>query len=113
MFRTISAKYPGICRRCNGSISVGDKMRYGGPGRLYHLAKDCPASSEQSSSSDTRADIAAADLDHLDDSTAAAVYSSSRRDRYGSRYTRFSSGAESYTNARGRCEDAPCCGCCS
>ena len=33
--------------------------------------------------------------------------------RYGSRYTRFSSGAEVFTNVRGRCEDAPCCGCCS
>ena len=31
----------------------------------------------------------------------------------GSSYTRFSSGAEVYTNRRGRCEDAPCCGCCS
>jgi hypothetical protein len=27
--------------------------------------------------------------------------------------TRFSTGAEVYTNRRGRCEDAPCCGCCS
>jgi hypothetical protein len=27
--------------------------------------------------------------------------------------TRFSSGAEIIQNARGRCEDAPCCGCCS
>jgi hypothetical protein len=26
---------------------------------------------------------------------------------------RFSSGAEIYQNRRGRCEDAPCCGCCS
>lgn len=33
--------------------------------------------------------------------------------RYGSTYTRFSSGAESFTNRNGRCEDAPCCGCCS
>jgi hypothetical protein len=32
---------------------------------------------------------------------------------YGSSYTRFQGGAEVYTNARGRCEDAPCCGCCS
>ena len=30
-----------------------------------------------------------------------------------STYTRFSSGAEVYTNRAGRCEDAPCCGCCS
>ena len=35
------------------------------------------------------------------------------RARYGSTYTRFASGAEVYTNNRGRCEDAPCCGCCS
>ena len=27
--------------------------------------------------------------------------------------TRFSSGAEVYQNRNGRCEDAPCCGCCS
>jgi len=33
--------------------------------------------------------------------------------KYRSSYTRFSSGSESYTNKRGRCEDAPCCGCCS
>jgi predicted ATPase len=28
-------------------------------------------------------------------------------------YARFSSGATIYQNRRGRCEDAPCCGCCS
>lgn len=26
---------------------------------------------------------------------------------------RFNSGAVAYVNSRGRCEDAPCCGCCS
>jgi len=26
--------------------------------------------------------------------------------------TRFNSGATTFRNARGRCEDAPCCGCC-
>jgi hypothetical protein len=30
-----------------------------------------------------------------------------------STYARFSSGAEVFTNRNGRCEDAPCCGCCS
>ncbi len=42
--------------------------------------------------------------------TERAIYG---RARSVSRYTRFSSGAEVYTNRRGRCEDAPCCGCCS
>lgn len=36
-----------------------------------------------------------------------------RASRYRSSYTRFSSGAVTYQNNRGRCEDAPCCGCCS
>lgn len=39
--------------------------------------------------------------------------STGRYQRYGSNYTRFSSGAEIYSNKGGRCEDAPCCGCCS
>lgn len=33
--------------------------------------------------------------------------------RYQSRYARFAGGGEYYVNKRGRCEDAPCCGCCS
>lgn len=28
-------------------------------------------------------------------------------------HTVFAGGGEVYTNRRGRCEDAPCCGCCS
>lgn len=36
-----------------------------------------------------------------------------RYSRYGSNYARFASGAEAYANKRGRCEDAPCCGCCN
>lgn len=33
--------------------------------------------------------------------------------KYQSNLFVFSSGAEMYQNKRGRCEDAPCCGCCS
>lgn len=36
-----------------------------------------------------------------------------QRGGYGSVYTRFASGAEVFRNKRGRCIDAPCCGCCS
>lgn len=44
-----------------------------------------------------------------------STYTPRRRERYQTRsnYTRFSSGAEVFTNRNGRCEDAPCCGCCS
>lgn len=33
--------------------------------------------------------------------------------RYQSNHFRFAGGGESYQNKNGRCEDAPCCGCCS
>jgi hypothetical protein len=41
------------------------------------------------------------------------VGSGAGKSRAGITVTRFSSGAEVYRNARGRCIDAPCCGCCS
>lgn len=42
MFRTITAKFATKCKRCNGCIEVGERMRYGGYGRTYHFADDCP-----------------------------------------------------------------------
>jgi hypothetical protein len=50
------------------------------------------------------------------DEARALVSGAARRTAsagYVSNVYRFSSGAEIYRNKRGRCEDAPCCGCCS
>ena len=51
----------------------------------------------------------------LDQETAQVVgsYMRKRFKRYRSTFTRTSSGAELYRNKVGRCEDAPCCGCCN
>lgn len=51
----------------------------------------------------------------LDQETAKVVgrYMRKRFKRYRSTFSRTSSGAELYRNKRGRCEDAPCCGCCN
>ena len=46
-FRTITARYKGICRRCDGPIAVGDRIRYGGYGRTYHLKAECSAADDQ------------------------------------------------------------------
>lgn len=43
-FRTITARYAGKCKRCSGPIEVGDRIRFGGRGRTYHFASECPAS---------------------------------------------------------------------
>jgi hypothetical protein len=59
---------------------------------------------------DDKADEARALVSQAPKSTGRRNYGKSR---YGSNYTRFNSGAEVYTNKNGRCEDAPCCGCCS
>jgi len=118
MFRTITAKYPGICRRCNGPIAIGDQIRYGGAGRSYHFASSCngtaapaltPAEVQQVETADgaPAGEYSAMTISY--GSTPIARVRGPRR----SFYSRFSSGAEVFTNARGRCEDAPCCGCCS
>jgi hypothetical protein len=48
MFRTITARYAGsICKRCRKPIEVGDRIRYGGYGRTYHLSASCDATQTQ------------------------------------------------------------------
>lgn len=42
MFKTINARYAGTCKRCHQEFKAGDKIRYGGYGRTYHLKADCP-----------------------------------------------------------------------
>jgi hypothetical protein len=59
---------------------------------------------------DTQADRARAIVEAA--GPAAPRYANSRSRGRSVAY-RFSSGATMYQNSRGRCEDAPCCGCCS
>ena len=116
MFRTIIAKYAGsTCKRCGATITVGETIRYGGRGRTYHLAAACPSGTGYTDDPPTShlgnyMDAAEA-VETADGAPIGSYGRPSRRTR--STYTRFSSGAEQYTNRAGRCEDAPCCGCCS
>jgi hypothetical protein len=48
-FRTITAKYEGVCKRCTkagleGVIEVGETIRWAPGAGSYHLATSCPAS---------------------------------------------------------------------
>ena len=43
MFRTITARYAGQCKRCRKSFGAGERIRFGGYGRTYHLSAQCPA----------------------------------------------------------------------
>lgn len=42
MFRTLTAKYPGTCKRCGRPFEKGTTIRYD-RGKAYHMAAECPA----------------------------------------------------------------------
>lgn len=121
MFRTIVAKYAGsTCKRCGSKITIGEQIRYGGPGQIYHLASACPKGTGYTDDPPYAHLGNYTDPDLTEPPPAAETptvrphrFSNAYRRQRGSTYTRFSSGAEQYTNRNGRCEDAPCCGCCS
>lgn len=92
---TIKAKFPGVCRNCKARISKGSTIAYYGRGAGISCAA-CV--------SDTG----------LEPGTLVDTFASDRAlARSGLTVVRFPSG-DSYTrNSLGRCEDAPCCGCCT
>jgi hypothetical protein len=108
MYRTIKAKFAGACRRCGGEIRVGQNIRYGGRGRTYHLKAQCETGGDVTTS---EADGPRQPFDELDE--AEMMAREYHNPRAVSHYARFASGAEVFVNKSGRCEDAPCCGCCS
>lgn len=135
--KTMTAKFPGTCAACGGSIQRGEQINFFGRGRAEH-AHQCGAPAERKpdapcwickapegffrargAATPVWCDACNAEQCKNDIRTGtttilnASRIPDSSRSRYGSNYTRFSSGAEVFTNKRGRCEDAPCCGCCS
>jgi hypothetical protein len=96
MYTTIIARHPGTCKRCGHNFEAGTRIRFGGRGRTYHLKAECNASADV-----TAAPVADGDENpaRYSASTVADVYTIG--------------GREYYRNKRGRCEDAPCCGCCT
>ncbi len=95
----MTAKYPGTCRAFGHPIQVGDTINFHGRGRAEHYDCDCPALAPGE-------DEAAG----LEPGTLA---NDRRLARQGLSVIRLSSGQVMTQNSRGRCEDAPCCGCCS
>ncbi len=80
--KVIEARYPGVCGRCEAEVKPGDRINYGGPGAISCADKCKP--------------IEAAPAQ-----------------RSGGRGGRGRSGRRPLPALpRGKCEDAPCCGCC-
>lgn len=82
--KQMQARFAGECQKCTQRFPAGAPINFHGRGQVEH--QDC--------------------------ATAPPAPIGGRPRRISS-VTRFSSGAVVYQNYNGRCEDAPCCGCCS
>jgi hypothetical protein len=107
MPRLITTKYRGACKLCRATIPAGTTAAYHGRG----AGLTCTACHEE-------ADADAADYIGENDQEPpgcepGTLASDRRLARRGLTVVRFSSGASFTQNSRGRCIDAPCCGCCS
>lgn len=106
--RTMTARYPGRCAATGAPINPGDTIEYDRHTRRAYLAAP-------SIDPDT---ALAAELDPelaaTDPEAAASAGRYLRRSMQRSvSHTWNSGGREYYRNKAGRCEDAPCCGCCN
>lgn len=93
------ARYAGTCFECGNSIKPGDTIRYYGRHHVEHAR--CTDGAQ------------APDEDAAMGLESGTLANDRRLARNGLSVTRLSSGHVMTQNSRGRCEDAPCCGCCS
>jgi hypothetical protein len=104
--KTITARYSGRCARTGAPINPGDLINWSkGKAELAPLSVDHDL--ELARSIDP--ELAATDPEGA---SAGGRYLA-RSMRRGVSDTWSAGGREYYRNRRGRCEDAPCCGCCN
>lgn len=107
--KTMTARFPGKCARTGAPIRPGDLIVYVGRGRAY-LSDLIPAvDPDLSLARSIDPELADADPDAA---SLAGRYLRQSLER-GVSHVWNSGGREFYRNRRGRCEDAPCCGCCN
>jgi hypothetical protein len=109
-----AARYPGRCARTGAQIAPGDTIASAGRGRYYLVTRAAPAASEETVDPDGALGASVDEtLDPQDEATIAAGRYLRRSLERGVSHVWSSGGRELYRNKRGRCEDAPCCGCCN
>ena len=97
MRRVITLKYAGTCADCGAELPVGSQARYYGRGRVY--GTECHP--DRSGGRNGRTAYESGDR------SAGAV--ASHYDRRGA----YTADGTFLGTTGPRCEDAPCCGCCS
>lgn len=119
--KTMQARFPGYCARTGARILPGDTIDYHGRNRAILRARaGAGAARPDLDAPEIRdADLQLAvdldpDLAHADPEAAQAAGRYLRQGMARSVSDHIVIGGQSfYRNKRGRCEDAPCCGCCT
>lgn len=110
------ARFPGQCARTGARINPGDTIASAGRGRYYLVSRGrAPADAAETVDPDlVYAGALDPDLASSDPDGAAAAGRYLRHSMArGVSHVWNSGGREYYRNRAGRCEDAPCCGCCN
>lgn len=107
--KTIIARYPGLCSRTGARINPGDLIVWQGKGKAYLSDLIPPVDPDVSYARTLDPELADSDPD----AAAAAGRYLRRSMSRGVSHIWNSGGREYYRNKKGRCEDAPCCGCCN
>ncbi len=103
--KTMIAKYNGVCSHCGETIIRGERICFFG----YKLAEheSCTQARQEDEESNGYCEDERAGFE------PGTLANDRRLAKRGLSVVRFSSGHVMTQNSRGRCEDAPCCGCCS
>jgi hypothetical protein len=102
MARTITLKYEANCKDCGAHLAAGTLARYYGRGKVY--GTDCHEQKPK------RANHRPRPLSDHESETWSRAKQASHYDPTG--FYNAAGELIGRTNANGRCEDAPCCGCC-
>ena len=115
--RILTARYAGRCRGCGGRFEAGTRIAWAGKRQSYHLQCSDSGGCERCESSGTI--YVGHDEPVPCPDCAPQQHEELRRRVYPSRELAVleecarAGATMHYTNPGGRCEDAPCCGCCS
>jgi hypothetical protein len=106
MLKTMQAKYPGRCSRTGQRIQRGQTIIYNTETRTATLPAETGGKREQWNEED----YPSLGLTESLEGFPRRINGSAD---YVSHVFQFGDGREYYRNKNGRCEDAPCCGCCT
>ncbi len=113
----ITSKFPGTCRDCGARISRGQLVEFHGRGRGVSCVSCEPKANAPLQPDAPCWELINAEKPEDEDDAAGfergTLASDRRLARNGLTVVRTSSGWSGTRNSRGRCEDAPCCGCCT